>query len=93
MGIFDMIWCALVKFVNMLSENVLQHVINAIAWVIGLLPSLPFAFPEVPWGDFGKSVGYFIPIGTIIQHFVMMLALVVIWYGVEYVMRWIKMIK
>lgn len=93
MGIFDAIWCAIVKVVNEVSEQVLQRVIDGIAWVIALLPSLPIGNEPLPWGDFGRSVGYFIPISTMVQHFVLMLAIMIVWYGVEYAMRWIKMIK
>lgn len=87
------VWCALVKFINSLSENILQKIIDSIAWVVNLLPSMPFEFNPIPWGDFGRSLGYFIPISTMVQHFVMMLALMLLWYSIEYAMRWIKMIK
>lgn len=89
----DTIICALTKFLNFISENILQKIIDSIGWIIGLLPSLPFEFSPIPWGDFGKSLGYFIPISTMVQHFVMMLVLMALWYGIEYAMRWIKMIK
>lgn len=87
------VWCALVRFINSLSENILQKIIDSIAWVVSLLPSMPFEFSPIPWGDFGKSLGYFIPVSTMVQHFVMMLALMILWYSIEYAMRWIKMIK
>lgn len=93
MGIFEMIWCALVRFINALSEHVLQKIIDGVAWAIGLLPSLPLKAEPMDWGLFGASVGYFLPVGTMAQHFVIMLSIVALWYAVETIMRWIKMVK
>lgn len=93
MGVLDSIKCALIEIINMFTESVLQKIINAIAWIIGLLPSFPIENEPLQWGEFGKAIGYFLPIGTLLQHFLLMLALMIIWYSYEYIMRWVKMIK
>lgn len=93
MGVLDSIKCALIEVLNMFIEHVLNNVLRLIAWLIGLLPSLPLPNVELVWGEFGSAVGYFIPVGTLVSHFSMMLVLVIVWYGYEYIMRWIKMIK
>lgn len=93
MGIFDAVKCALIEFCNLLIEHILNNVLAIIAGLINLLPSLPIKNEPLDWGPFGGAVGYFLPIGTMVQHFVLMLTLVLVWYAYEYVMRWIKMIK
>lgn len=94
MAVFNAIKCALIEFVNLLIDHVLNNVLGAIAFVIALLPSVDFfGDSQQISGDFGKYLGYFIPVGTLMAHFVGMLGLLVIWYSYEYVMRWIKMIK
>lgn len=93
MGVLNAIWCALIKVINAVFDAVFQNVIDALAWIIDLLPSLPIGNQPLDWGVFGDAVGYFIPLGTMAQHFVLMLALMLVWYSIEYIMRWIKMIK
>lgn len=93
MNIFDALWCALVKFWNAIQDHVIDNVVNAIAWLIGLLPSLPIGNEPLQWGDFGHALGYFLPVSTMALHFTLMLGLMLVWYSYEYVMRWIKMIK
>lgn len=93
MDILNAIWCALIKFWNAIQEHVIQNVVDLIAWLIALLPSLPITNEPLPWGDFGKAIGYFIPVGTMAQHFSLMLTVMIVWYSYEYAMRWVKMIK
>lgn len=93
MDIFNAIWCAIIKVFNLIVEHLLQTIIEAIAWVIDLLPSSPLPDTIIVWGEFGRSIGYFLPVGTFIQHFIIMLALVLVWYAYEYILRLIKMIK
>lgn len=93
MGVFDSIKCALIELINMLIEHVLNNTLSMIALIIGVLPSLPIPIEPINWGAFGVAIGYFIPIGTLAQHFTLMLALMILWYSYEYIMRLIKMIK
>lgn len=93
MDILNAIWCALIKVFNAIVEHILQTVVDAIAWVFSIFPSSPLPDTVLDWGDFGKNLGYFVPVSTFVQHFTVMLALMLIWYSYEYIMRWIKMIK
>ncbi|HWK24762.1 MAG TPA: hypothetical protein VNS08_17245 [Ureibacillus sp.] len=93
MGVLNAVWCALIKFWNAIQDHVIQNVIDFIAMLIGLLPSFPVQNEPLDWGEFGSAIGYFLPVGTMAQHFVLMLAVIILWYSYEYVMRWIKMIK
>lgn len=93
MGVFNAIKCALIELANMFIDHVLNNVLGAITFIIELLPSINFFGDAQPMGEFGVFMGYFIPVGTMLQHFTLMLGLLVIWYSYEYVMRWIKMIK
>ena len=93
MGVLDAVWCALVKIINLVVEFVIDNVLGAIAWVIGLLPKLPVDAQPLDWGLFGDSIGYFLPIGTMAQHFVLFLGLMALWYAVETILRWTKTIK
>lgn len=92
-GILNAIKCALIEFANMLIEHVLNNILAMVILIIGVLPTFPIPINPINWGDFGVAIGYFIPIGTMAQHFTLMLALMIIWYSYEYIMRLIKMIK
>lgn len=93
MGILNAIRCALVKVWNVIQEHILQNGVDIIGWIIGLLPSLPFEIQPIEWGEFGKLIGYLLPLGTMAQHFSLMLVLMALWYGYEYIMRFVKLIK
>ena len=91
--IFDQVICLVIKICNLLIEHVLNNILALIAFIINLLPSFPIESQPLDWGVFGTSIGYFLPLGTMTQHFVLLLGLMAVWYAIEYVMRWIKMIK
>lgn len=93
MAVFDAIKCALIEVANALIDHVLNNILSMIAAIIGILPKMPIPIDPLNWGNFGSSLSYFIPISTMIQHFVLMLGLMVLWYSYEYIMRLIKMIK
>lgn len=93
MEIFEAFWCALVKFFNFIIENVFDLIISSIAWVVALLPSVPFEPEPLDWGEFGNSIGYFLPISDAIVHFSLMLILMIIWLGVQHILRVSKMIR
>lgn len=93
MGVFNAIKCALIDIVNALIEHVLNNILSMISTIIGILPQMPIPVEPLNWGDFGNSLAYFIPIGTLVQHFTLMLGLMILWYSYEYIMRLIKMIK
>lgn len=93
MGVFEAIKCALIEVANALIQHVLNNILSMIAAIISILPKMPIPIDPLNWGDFGASLAYFIPISTMVQHFVLMLGLMVLWYSYEYIMRLIKMIK
>lgn len=93
MEIFEAFWCALVKFLNFIVEHVFDLMISSIAWVVALLPSVPFEPEPLDWGEFGISIGYFLPISDAIVHFSLMLILMIIWLGVQHILRVSKMIR
>lgn len=93
MSFFHAIWCALVKFLNLITETALETIIETIASIISILPSIPIFFQPVEWGPFGNLVGYFIPISEMLGHFTLMLTLVAVWYTVQHILRLVRMIK
>lgn len=93
MDILQMIKCALIEFFNMIIDHILNNALSIIEFLIGLLPSLPLPTPSLIWGEFGVMIGYFVPVGSLVKHFTLMLSLVSVYYAYEYIMRWIKMIK
>lgn len=93
MGILNALFCALIKFCNLLIEHLLGSVIEAMGWLVSLLPSIPWSFPVLQWGAFGDIVGYFIPIPEMLTHFAMMLVLVTVWFSVQHILRIVRAIK
>lgn len=89
----DTILCALTKFLNLIVEYVLDTILFALGWLLGLLPKLPVTIEPIEWGTFGQSVGYFLPVNKMMLHFTLMLGLMALWYSVQHFMRLIKMIK
>jgi len=93
MAVLDTILCALIKFVNMITEGLGTWLFEIIAWLIELLPSSPFDLEPVKWGEFGRLVGYLLPISKMLFHFALMLGFVAMWYTVQHILRFVKMIK
>lgn len=93
MSILYAFWCALVKFFNMLIDYVLETITDTLGWLIALLPSVPWEFKPLQWGDFGNLIGYFIPIADMLTHFSLMLILVIVWYGLQHILRIVRMVK
>ena len=93
MDIFDALWCAFVKLINFLVEYLLDVIISGIAWAVALLPTIPILADPIDWGPFGDAVGYFLPVADMITHFTLMLMLIVLWYGVQHVLRIVRAIK
>lgn len=93
MAILNAIFCALIKVINALTDHVLDTITSTLGWVIALLPSVPWSFEPLQWGSFGQAVGYFIPIPTMLTHFTLMLALVIVWFGIQHILRIVRMVK
>lgn len=93
MGILNAVMCALIKVWNLIQDHLIETLVNLIAGALDLLPSIPIESEELVWGEFGRAIGYFLPISTMLQHFTLFLGLMLVWYSYEYIMRLIKMIK
>lgn len=93
MGILNAVWCACIKVINAIIDHGIDTLINTLAWLIALLPSLPIQFQPLQWGPFGNLIGYFIPISTMLTHFTIMLGVVILWYSYQHIMRLVRLIK
>lgn len=75
-----------------------QAIINGFAavltGVLSILPSSPFSTVTVPdWPAWAAMVGLFIPGREMLSHMVGILSAVVIWYGLRYLLRFIRAIE
>ena len=61
--------------------------------LLKILPSTPFKFEPLEWGEFGKAVTYFIPVHVMITHFVLLLSAILIYYGIRWLLRLIRQIQ
>lgn len=93
MGILEFLKCILIDFTNDLMKYTIGWLIDAIAFLITLLPDTPFTFEYIEWGDFGNFIGYFIPVGDMITHMGYILTAITLWYGVQHAMRLVKAIR
>lgn len=92
-GFFDWLWCLLKGFFYWLLDTLADIYNWTIGLLIMLLPESPFQFEQIDWGPLGNSIGYFIPIATIIQHFVVILAAIGTYVVIRHVLRLIRMVK
>lgn len=67
---------------------------QAILWVINLLPDSPWSDPARPPGSINLGyVTWLIPFPTMIQHFLLMLGAIAIYYVIRVAARWIKIAR
>ena len=93
LDILGWIWCLLKSFFYWIIENLLTILDYILNMVLLILPNSPFNFEPLQWGTIGKSVGYFIPVATILNHFITILTAIAIYYSVRYLLRLIKAIQ
>lgn len=93
MDIINELFCILRNFFYWIIENLLWLLDVIIIFVLGILPNSPFNFQQLEWGIFGNIVGYFIPVATILSHFVTILSVITIYYGVRYLLRFVKLVQ
>lgn len=86
------IWCLLQQFFYWIVNNVLTILDYILQFVLVILPDTPFEFKQLEWGILGHSIGYFIPVATIISHFIGILTCISIYYGVRYLLRLIRQV-
>lgn len=85
--------CILQKFFYWCIETLLDILGFIVDILVFLLPTTPFVFERIEWGEFGLMIGYFFPISKMFQHFTAILLVIATYYGVRYLLRMIKMIK
>lgn len=81
----------MVKTINFIID-VLVDIATA---CLGILPESPFiqmVVEPLDWGPFGKFVGFFFDIPTMVKHFGLITAACLAYYIVRQLLRWIKMI-
>lgn len=86
------IWCILKSFFYFVVESLLEIMDIIMQFVLFILPDSPFQFERIEWGDVGHSIGYFIPVSSILSHFITILSAITTYYGVRYLLRIIKQV-
>ncbi|MFJ7484629.1 hypothetical protein [Bacillus thuringiensis] len=71
----------------------INGLVVAITWLLGLLPDTPFRFEAIQWGDFGKLIGAIIPVAKVFTHFTLILGAFLLYYAIRWVLRIIRMIQ
>lgn len=89
----DIILCALIKFVNLLLFFFFNWWVDLLTWVLGILPDADFSADPIEWGSFGNTIGYFIPIDTMLKHFTLIMGAYVVFLSVRHVLKMIRFIR
>lgn len=89
----DIIVCALIKVANIFVAVIFSWWIDILIVILELLPSSPMKFENVKWGSFGNFVGYFIPVQKMLTHFTMILTTLAVWYGLQHILRVLRMVR
>lgn len=61
--------------------------------MLSFLPESPIQFEPIKWGAFGNSIGYFIPVQKMLEHFAAILGALTIWYGIQHILRILRMVR
>src|SRR5690625_3821514 len=91
--ILNWIWCIIKSAFYWIIENLLTILDYIAQFVLLILPDSPFQFEPIEWGIFGNIIGFFIPVATIIQHFILILTAIGFYYAVRYLLRIIKQVN
>ena len=86
------LWCLLKNMYYFVINNLLTLLDLIAQFALFLLPNTPFKFEQVEWGIFGNVVGYYIPVAKILQHFIVILTAISIYYGIRYLLKMIKQV-
>ena len=89
----DGLICLLIQFTNLLLDILFDWWIDLLIFMLEFLPSSPIQIEPIEWGEFGNFIGYFIPVQTMLTHFATILIAVTIWYGLQHVLRLVKMVR
>lgn len=75
-------------------DSVISGVMNALTWVIELLPDSPFqAISNSDVSQFMGTLNWFLPLQQIVAELELWLTCVVIFYAYQIILRWAKAIK
>lgn len=87
------LWCMIKSTFYWIIENLFTILDYIAQFVLLILPDSPFEFEQIEWGPIGNSIGYFIPIQSILTHFITILTAIAIYMGVRYLLRLIKQVE
>lgn len=90
---FNLSWCLLRAFLNLILDVLSDVWYYTIGLALRLLPDSPFNPEPLNWGNFGNSIGYFIPVQQMAMHLTAILAAVLIYYVVRHLLRLAQMIR
>lgn len=75
-------------------DSIVTNLINALTWVIELLPDSPFqAISNSEVNEFLGTLNWFIPMDLIVAELELWLTAVVIFYMYQIVLRWVRAIE
>lgn len=74
-------------------DSILSNLMNALTWVIELLPDSPFqAISNADVNEFMGGLNWIIPLDKIVAELELWLTAVVIFYAYQIILRWIRAI-
>ncbi len=74
-------------------DSILSNLINALTWVIELLPDSPFqAVSNADVNEFMGGLNWIIPLDKIVAELELWLTAVVVFYAYQIILRWIRAI-
>lgn len=89
---FEMLYCALIRFANVLIAMLGDSWVELMIWVLGFLPDADFSAPPIEWGEFGQSIGYFIPVPEMAADFAKIMIAYGVFLSVQHILKLVKLI-
>lgn len=78
-------------FVNILNF-LIDLIVTIIVFILNLLPQSPFKNLTYDFGSVGGVLAFILPIGDVIRDFLVLLGAILLWYGLRYLLRLIRMV-
>lgn len=91
--LLNWLWCVIKSAFFWIIENLFELIDIIAVFILNVLPDSPFQFEPIEWGPIGNSIGYFIPIQSILTHFITILTAIAIYMGVRHLLRLIKQVE
>lgn len=74
-------------------DSLIQNAINAMTWVIELLPNSPFTtVSNADVSSYMGTLNWFVPIDKIIAELEVWLTCVIVFYAYQIILRWVRAI-